>query len=239
MLAAPLSMVRLEFAKRAEWHREQERRVLDQIRERQEKREREHEAEETAATDFALAMLASDTDIADFTVKLDAYDAATIEALHENEVALAKVQEELRVMHDKAFVLPDGRKVFKTEDGKRIFDESGVEVKDFDPDRIEDWRPRAEGYLEGFEQRRMLLEERRELHDYLAELDEARERTGEDGLTKGELDDLERRLDEDMPDSVKRHLSHDYAAGLDKADQVAGPQAAPFQPAARLGMPTL
>ncbi len=158
MQPALLEKVRLEFAKRAEWRREDEQRILDHIKAEKKREREEHEAEEAALADFAFAVLASEMDIAAFAVKLDTYDTATVEALHDNEVALAKVQEKLRVMLDKAYVLPDGRKVFKTEEGTRIFDENGAEVKDFDPNRIEDWRPRAEAYLAGFEERRALLD---------------------------------------------------------------------------------
>ena len=233
-----LSIVRLEFARRAEWRREDEERVLDHIKAEKKHEQEEREADEAALADYAFAVLASETDIANFTVKLDAYDAATIEALHENEAALVKTREELRLMLDKAYVMPDGRKVFKTEDGKRIFDEKGQEVKNFDPDQIEDWRPRWERYSAEAEKRDALLKERQQLNDYQAELDEARERTGEDGLTKDDLDDLERRLDGDMPEAVRRHLSGDPAPALEKPHRDE-PQAAPFQPTAKLDMPML
>lgn len=238
MEAASLSIVRLEFARRAQWRREDDERIRDH-NDAEKKREREeHEAEEAALADFALAVLASETDIAALTVELDAYDAATVEALQENEVALAKTREELRLMLDKAYVMPDGRKVFKTEDGKRVFDESGQEVKDFDADQIEEWRPRWERYHAETERLDALVKERQQLHDYQTELDEARERTGEDGLTKDELDDIQRRLNDDMPDAVRRHLSADHVPALNTAT-LDKPQAASFQPAAKLDMPTL
>lgn len=135
-------------------------------------------------------------------------------------------------------MLPDGRKVFKTEDGRHIFDESGAEVKGVDPATVEDWRPRAEQFFDLVEKRDALTVERQQLHDYQAELDEARERAGEDGLTKDDLDDLERRLADDMPEAVKRHLSGDHAPALKKAGPDE-PQTATFQPAAKLDMPTL
>lgn len=238
MEAASLSIVRLEFARRAEWRREDERRVLDHIKAEKEHEREEHDAEEAALADFAIAVLASETDIANFTVKLDRYDTATVEALQANEEALVRVREELRVMRDKAFVLPDGRKVFKTEDGTRIFDESGAEVKDFDPGAIEDWRPRWEPFKSGRDEEDALTNERQRLHAYQTELDEARDRAGEDGLTKGELEDLGRRLDEDMPEAVKRHLSGNDAPELENAFQNEV-QPTPFQPAAKLDMPTL
>ena len=46
----------------------------------------------------------------------------------------------------QAYLLPDGRRVFKTEDGSRVFDEHSIEVTDFDPETIEDWRPRREAF---------------------------------------------------------------------------------------------
>lgn len=238
MPAELLSMVRLEFARRAEWRREDEQRVLDHIKAEKKREREEHEADEAALADFALAVFASETDIANFTVKLDRYDTATVEALQENEEALARVREELRILREKAFVLPDGRKVFKTEDGKRIFDESGTEVKNVDADAIEDWRPRWEQFKAGTDEETKLTRERQQLHAYQAELDEARERTGEDGLTKDGLDDLERRLDADMPEAVKRHLSGDETPTLEKAARDE-PRVAPFQPAAKLDMPAL
>lgn len=116
MEITPLRSYRLEFAIRAEWRREEQRRVLDQIRRKEEKnkeREREQDESHDALMDFAFTyLIATDTQIAAFTVKLETYDAATIEALMENERALERVQEELRVMLDKAYVLPDGRRVF-------------------------------------------------------------------------------------------------------------------------------
>lgn len=54
----------------------------------------------------------------------------------QNGRALERVQEDLRIMVDKAYVLPDGRRVFKTEDGMRVFDEHGEEIKGFDPDPV-------------------------------------------------------------------------------------------------------
>ncbi len=144
MEPAPLRFYRIEFAKRAEWRGEDERRALDQFKQKQKddrKHEREHEAEQNAFVDMAFVVMATDTELADFNVTLDAYDAATVDALMENEEHLKAVRQELKILLDQAYVLPDGRRVFKTEDGTRVFDEQGVEVKDIDPDAIEDWRP--------------------------------------------------------------------------------------------------
>lgn len=240
MELTPLRSYRLEFAKRAEW-REEERRLFDQMKEKDAKdkrRERALDGEHDAIMDLVVAVLASDTAIASFTVKLDSYDAATVEALMENEQQLERVQEQLRIMLDKAYVLPDGRRVFKTEDGARVFDEHGQEVKDFNPDEIEDWRPRWEVLQELRQSQQDLTDERDQLHEYQNLLDETRERLDDEGLTKDELDELEKRLEDNMPDAVKRKLPQDKDAVLDN-DADTNSQPASFRPAAKLDMPSL
>ena len=242
MEVMPLRSYRLEFAKRAADRREDERRIIDQIKDREErdkKREHDVEADQDALIDIVAAVLATDAQIADFTVKLDTYDAATVEALMENEQALERVRDEIRIMLDKAYVLPDGRRVFKTEDGTRIFDEHGEEVTDFDPDEIEDWRPRYEGYKAIVAEEEALVEERNDLIEYQDLLDDTRERAGQEGLTNDELDELEQRLEANMPDAVKRQLPKESALGLDEASPDAEPQATAFRPAGKLDMPAL
>lgn len=238
----PLRFYRLEFAKRAEWRREEdERRIFDQLKEKEERDKRrvgQLDGEHDALMDLVTAVLASDTAIASFTVKIDSYDTATVEALMENEQQLERVQEQLRGMLDKAYVLPDGRRVFKTEDGMRVFDEHGTEVKDFDPEEIEDWRPRWEVLQELRQSQQDLVEERDQLHEYQNLVDDTRERIGEDDLTKDELDELEKRLEDNAPDAVKRKLPKDNDAELER-DKDSEPQPASFRPAAKLDMPAL
>ncbi len=239
MAAPTLPSYRHEFAKRAEWRREEERHVFAQIteQEKEKKRERERERQDETLMDWAFAALASETDIAAFTAKIDERDAATVEALMENEKALAKVREELRIMLDKAYVLPDGRRVFKTEDGTRVFDEHGQEVMDFDAQQIEEWRPRWEKLDDINKEKKALVDERRQLIDYQERLDEIREEVGKDGLTKGELDELEKRLERDMPDSVRGHLRSDAVPDHEQRDEPG--KGATFKTAAKLDMPAL
>lgn len=243
MESLSLRSYRHEFARHAHWRADEKRRVLDQISRKEDKkqeRERERSEEHDALMDFAFGVIiATDSRIAAFTVKLDTYDAATIEALMENERALERVQEDLRIMLDKAYVLPDGRRVFKTEDGFRVFDEHGEEIKDFDPNLIEDWRPHWEQYSAGIEEEKALIVEREQLLDYQAKLDEARELAGKEGLTEAELDELEQRIEQNIPDAVKRQLAGDGAPSFD-GDQPAIPQQqATFQPVGKLDMPSL
>jgi hypothetical protein len=113
---------RFEFAKRAELNDELRRRLALELatvgrneRAKTEKeRERRENAEFAAALKFALA---TPEQIAAFTVRLDTYDTATVEALLANQEALDAVKARIDDLLLKAHTLPDGRRVFKTEDG--------------------------------------------------------------------------------------------------------------------------
>lgn len=222
MDVSTLPPIRLEFLRRAEWRREDERKIVErELKARKDKEEREKKADrEDQFEDVLFAVLATDQEIADFTVTLDTYDAATIEALQKNDEELNKAREQLTRLLDQAYVLPDGRKVFKTEDGSKVFDEHGLEVKDVEPDTIEPWRPKWETFNANVQAVDALSEERQQLVDYQTKLDEARERieNDEEPLTHDELEDLKARIERDKPDAVKRVLG-DEAASAPASEQ--------------------
>ena len=199
---------RQEFARSAAWQREQKALHHNRRREEREKHERDAEKGDNAFAEIAGAVLATSEEIADFQVTLDAYDEAAINALMQNEQDLLVVREQLDDMLSKAYVLEDGRRVFKTEDGTRVFDEHGVELPpdSIDPDLIDDLRPRAEPYLEALHVEKSLVEERADLLDFQEKLDHAREESNRGDLTKEELDDLKSDLEASMPPSVREQL---------------------------------
>lgn len=184
-------------------------RFLLRRQEEERRRERKEEArnDDAELMDLTLAVVAS-SDLAEFRIELDRYDAAAIAALQENERALIEVRERLDAMLAKAHVLPDGRRVFKTEDGLRVFDEHGneVDVAIIDPDMIEDWRPRAEGYLEDLERAEVLNAERDIVIAYQQKLDDAREHLDAGDLTQDEFDRLREDLKLEMPDAVREQI---------------------------------
>lgn len=242
MRAHGFSPHRAEFTLRAEWRREEKERVAKQVAEkasRDKERERDRIEDQSDLMDFAFSFIvATESDIAAFTAKLDTYDAATIRALEVNREALERAQEEIRIMLDKAYVLPDGRRVFKTEDGLRVFDEFGEEIEDVDPNEIEDWRPHWEEYRARVEKEEELLAEREELIEYQEKLDEARE-GAKAGMPKDELDELERILEAEKPEAVRRELGEATAPAMN-ADQTAALQPeAVFRPTVKLDMPPL
>lgn len=178
-------------------------------REDRERRERKEEiAEEAAETaDFALALVVT-AEIEEFQLELDTYDAATISAIQDNADALEAIEAQLKPYLEQAFVLPDGRRVFKTEDGLRVYDENGTLLDDdvIDPSVIDDWRPRWETVKPIIEQRERLLRQREELFDYQEKLDDARERLDSGEITRAEFDELRQSLKGQMPDAVREKI---------------------------------
>ncbi|MCO5147384.1 MAG: hypothetical protein M9895_14555 [Aquamicrobium sp.] len=246
MEVAPLRSYRLEFAKRAADRREEERRIHQHVKDKEErdkKREQDTSAEHDALLDMAITILATEAEFNGFMIELDEYDAATVKALMENDEQLKQVREELKILLDKAYVLPDGRRVFKTEDGTRVFDEHGVEVEDIDPDMIEDWRPHWELYQNPFEREADLVQQRDDILEFQKLADEtraeARRANEAGGMNRERLQELREKLADEAPDAVKRQLPQDHALALDDAEPETQPEAVTFRPAGKLDMPAI
>lgn len=143
------------------------------------------------------------------------HQEAVIEALQENREQLDASDARLEEMLGEAFVLEDGRRVFKTEDGLRVFDEHGKEVEphDIDAALIEDWRPSAESYLGEARTNFELLEQHRELIEYQSQLDAAQEKIGSGNLSREDYDELNDLL-ADAPDAVRARLPESDPASL-------------------------
>lgn len=188
-------------------------------------------AESDLADLGAAAVMATTTQIESFEARLDALDAATIEALEENRLRLEDVQRllheadlDIQWMLDQAHVLEDGRRVFLTRDRSQAFDEFGAEVleTELDFDLICETAPTYEDYAEKVELRDGLQEEfdtlhteRRTLLDFQDRLDEAREQTSDGQITADGLEALDAELGELMPPSVQRHLPEHEWSELD------------------------
>lgn len=214
---------RAEFARSAAYRREQDRFFKET--EKRLKDDRKVERLDDDLADLAtVAVLASDEDLAEFQITLDAYDAATVEALMENEQQLEAVRERINAMLSEAYVLPDGRRVFKSKDGQRVFDEHGQELspQEIDPNLIEEWRPRHEDFAAEIRLQDDLTDERDTLLRYQEKLDEARARIEGDDVTKQDIADIRADLDASMPIGVReiarpdtmpeRDMRQDFAA---------------------------
>lgn len=182
------------------------------------KKEREKKEQENGRDGMTAALLGEvdKLDAAELETQIALHDQAIIEALTENEERLAAADRRVAKLLGEARVLPDGRRVFKTEDGLRVFDEFGQEVgaDDVDPQSIEDVRPRWETYSADQKVRDGLIEERQELLEYQGKLDEMQDKLANGEMSQTDLDQLDRLMADDAPDAVRRHLPPDDPAAL-------------------------
>lgn len=201
---------RREFARSAAYRAEQMRFFRETDRRHKEGRSAERVEEDIA--DLAVsAVLATEVEIATFHEELDAYRAATVESLLENEQRLTEVRARLDSMLAQAYVLPDGRRVFKTRDGLRVFDEDGHEVGPdvIDPDMIDDWRPPADDYVGTLKLHRDLLDDRDRNLDLLDHIDAMDDRTKDGDLTVDDLADMRAELEALASDDINGRVLGD------------------------------
>lgn len=178
-------------------------------RERQEARkDRQHDDANDAGVVTVAVVLASTEQIDAFNTQLDDMDAALVEALTENSEALRQARARFEEILGRAHRLPDGRAVFRTEDGLRVISETGEDVTDIiAPDEIDPGKPTWEDFDNVIQEQARLHAEQEELLDYQRRVDEARERVAEGDLTADELDDLQAGLEQDMPEAVRTRLA--------------------------------
>lgn len=216
-----------EFARAAAYRRddilyqEKMKRFEDRQRENREFQHKEEERRDAETAELIGSIFAPKEEIVAFRTQLDTYDTRTVEALMDNQEALDAVRRKLDTMLGEAYVLPDGRRVFKTRDGQRVFDEHGAELPSsiIDPKAIEDARPRWESFESTKKTENALVSQREELLDYQKKLDTARERVNKGQVTEKELDGMKDELAATMPDAVRRKLGVDAP----KAETVAQP----------------
>ena len=196
------------------------RQRIDEARIQQKRREQEFAALEAA--------FAPPARIAEFRNQLDTYDTKTVEALMDNQKAIEIVRQKIDDMRGEAQVLPDGRRVFKTIDGQKVYDDHGLELSRdvIDPAGIDDRKPRWESYRNANEEHARLTQERQQLHDYQAKLDDARARIDKGEITQKDLDALKADIETNAPSAVRDKL------GLEKPKT--DPEAKPVAPASSL-----
>lgn len=148
--------------------------------------------------------------------RMSLHHQAVIEALQENRDRLDVSRRRLDDMLGKAYVLEDGRRVFKTEDGQRVFDEHGNELgaDEIDPDAIDAWRPRWEAYAEERDRHHALETERDALLDYQDKLDQAQARIDGGTLSEDDFADIEALLAESAPAAVRQKLPASEPAAM-------------------------
>ncbi len=207
------------------------RRLAERFRTEKDRLDREHKKRDEDARERTgeilehAVVLATQEQVAALRADLDAYDAAVTAALMENGEALDAARAAVDDMLDRAHRLPDGRRVFRSADGERVFDEFGNDVTDqISPDEIDPSRPTWNEFAAGLERQRILEQERTDLLAFQAQVDEARQRLDSGTLTQQDLDRMRADLEADMPEAVRRQLAPE------EPDQAPPETTAPAQP---------
>ncbi|MEL7444256.1 MAG: hypothetical protein AAGK02_00390 [Pseudomonadota bacterium] len=157
--------------------------------------------------------------------RLADHQSAVIRALQENQDKLDASELALDALREQAYVHKDGRRIFKSQDGEWVIDETGLRLSplEIDPDQIEDFRPSAETWLDALDAHRDLQEERDALIEYQTDLDEAEVLMRRGGLTEAEASELDDLL-QGAPTAVRRHLpKSDPAAVSEATNEDGGP----------------
>lgn len=185
---------------------EDARRVHERVEKNKEESQRTSDQAQAVLTTMLVFGVPSQ-EIQAIERRIGYHQEAVIEALQENREQLDQAEEHLDHLLSKAHVLEDGRRVFETEDGTRVNDEFGRQLRqaDISPDDIDNARPKWESYDQARTERDRLVELQTELIEYQDRLDEAQVRLQDGDLTREELSDLNDLL-ADAPTAVRSRL---------------------------------
>lgn len=184
-----ISLHREEFARVAR-KRVDEQQALE--RDRSRRKDREADARDDDLSGDVLATVASAERVEQFRNNLDRYDDRLMDMLLENERMLAEVRKQRDTMLQNAATLPDGRRVFKSEDGSRVVDEFGDDVTDeVNPDSISDELPSLEVFEGVMAKDAALVAHNRQINALQTRLDEGRGLAASGEATNAELDAFE------------------------------------------------
>jgi hypothetical protein len=224
------------FMENASAKRREARAVEAMDRAFEDRKNKDRREEEDRRYFETLMVLASEQQVAAFHDRLERYDTAVVQALMDNERALDDAGKRRDELEAAAYRLPDGRMVFKTEDGMRVLDQNGAELSrdTIDPESIPDANTRWEPFKAIVDTRLKLLQERQELHAFQEKVDSARDTIDKGGVTAKDLDDLGAALQRDMPDSVRQRMA-DYGSAQEISAMPAPGQGQGVRPASTAG----
>lgn len=192
---------------RSDWERLQ--RQFAKKRVDQDRREKlEDRLDDQMVALAADVVMATELQIQQFNAKLDSYDQATVIALMENQELLDLANARIDDLLARAYVMDDGRRVFKTMDGTQVFDEFGVEVMpdELDFDLIGPERPVHEVFLVEIDTREQLQNTRGQLLEFQEKLDETREQAANGEYSVADLEEMDAELMDMIPPSARANV---------------------------------
>jgi len=193
-----------------QWEAERHRKRA-QIRQREDKEKREAKAErddQNALDALGSIEQATPQEIEAFKADLTTYETATVAALMDIDARLEALQNQLDPLLLQAYQLPDGRYVFRTNDGTQVYDQNGslISPDSLDPNLIPTSAPTWETVQPIFAEQKQLKAEREELLTFQEKLDEAQDQLNQGEITQAELQALKTDLEASLPPGVKAQL---------------------------------
>ncbi len=186
--------------------------------------------------EFQARIDAYETRLDDYNAKLDIYDAAITHALMEHLQRLEILEAYHAELLANAFVLEDGTRVFKSEDGTFVIDEKGQMIgpEMIDPKTIPDGYTTAQeltASLTTIDEENAVIDKLHKAHDDVVDARAgsrlAREKLGaigeainKEGLTVDELEGLGVEIDALMPTELPTipNSAARYLSGIDTTD---------------------
>lgn len=174
--------------------------VAARDRDRDRRKDRDAVDNDDTIVELAVFALASQEQLVAFDNRLDAYEAKIIAEMLRNDERLAEIRRQRAEMIEQAYVGPDGRRMFKSEDGLRVFDEFGSEISpdEVDPKLIPDGLVAAEVVLANYAEDGQLIERNGVLAEGLEKTALAKERAHQPGTTSEDLDAILGDVEGDM-----------------------------------------
>ena len=179
-------------------------------RHQRKQREIHQDHAEDVLSDFAASfVLADPLETQAYKAELDEYDALTVEAIMENREVLDRLYAEREAMLERAYILEDGTRVFKSEDGLRVYNQDGelLPSSTVNPEQIGDKYQKAEPFFDNLKSINKHQQIEKNLLEFQEHLDEDRELADSGKMTKDELAERREERLKEMPIEVRRKLN--------------------------------
>lgn len=199
------------------------------IKSRQDKKQRadaEQKHDDEVLASAIEAVIATQTQLQGFEVRLDEYDESIVAALMDNQILLDEigqrlmdVEADLAPLFDDPHannVMDDGRRVFLTADRSQAYDEIGQEIgsEEYDYDLFGADAAPVDPYIghlklrgELIQSRTEALEARQNIYEFEESVADARLESTSGEMTQDRLEELSAELDDLMPPEIGIHMS--------------------------------
>ena len=182
-----------------------EQKLIYQRDQMQEKMKRKQAERDEDFDMFMTIVLANQADLQSFQNMLDDYETKATQRILELQNQLDQQLSKQREMLENAYVLPDGRRVFKYKDENKVIDEFGKNVSSdvIDANKIPDHHPHGEAYKANIDNIAQTRKDTKETIKFRDRVNEMQEELEQGKVSKDRLEDLKSEFDDIIPDSLR------------------------------------